>query len=175
MPLENSAHDCDRSLQIACRYLAGEYIAQKASLIIAERDSIQNFRERVDGIIDGHYQVAGEVGHRCATKILQVDVDDWEGVLVASVSIGLRDLQIIEPCVPLVSDVEECIQHRDVGRLPESPRPCEQVDPTVIHIQNIFDQETFVDVILVVVPDSLERQTSCVHLFHDDKKTLATI
>lgn len=56
-------------------------------------------------------------------------MDYREFVLVTCILGVSRDLEVIEPGVACIPDVEECVQHREVRGLSESAGAGEQEDP----------------------------------------------
>ena len=93
-------------------------------------------------------------------------MDDREFVLVTCILGVSRDLEVIEPGVACIPDVEECVQHREVRGLSESAGAGEQKDPSVVRIQKLLDQEGFVDIVHATFADALEWLSAEVYPLH---------
>lgn len=93
-------------------------------------------------------------------------MDYRESVLVTCMLGVSRDLEVIEPGVACIPDVEECVQHREVRGLSESAGAGEQIDPSVVRIQKLLDQEGFVDIVHATFAEALERLSAEVYSLH---------
>ena len=79
----------------------------------------------------------------------------------------LGDLQVIEPCVSLISNVEERIHHAEVEGFAETTGPRYQKDTVIIPIQYPSDEHTLVDEIVVLVtniPEVLYAYRKLLHM-----------
>ena len=103
-----------------------------------------------------------------SSHVFHVEIDDRKCVLVGLILFMLRNRQAIEPCIALVLHIEECVQHREVRRLPESPGARVQVYSPIVRVEDILDEQGLIDIILVILAKISEGQACRIHLFHND-------
>ena len=99
-------------------------------------------------------------------EVLQVYTDHRELVFESLILLILRYRQAVEPGIALIFDVEESVQHGQVGSLAEPARTGVQIDAAGIGVEDVLDEEGLVDEVHVLVSDTRELEPTGIHLLH---------